>query len=497
MSTQQKLVTLLLAAGCLLGSLTQLSAQNVGDALRYIDWSPSGTARFMATGGALGPLGADVSVASTNPAGIGFFRRSEFTLTPAFFLNSTNSRLTDERSNLIQENRSNLNFHNLGFVITSRPLSKKWKNVNFGITLNHLANFNRAFTFEGQTVGSIAEAYQERANGFAGVGAFDTRLALDAGVLYDFDENGVYDIDYELNRAAQLFRRQNVTEEGSMSELAFTLAGNYDEKLAIGVTIGVPIINYSVAKTYVEQDDTDGSGGEVPYFESLELQENIRTTGSGINAKLGLIFRASQALRISGSVHTPTALSLEDNFDSRLINNFYEDEEEQGAFLGLDETAEGFFDYRLNTPWRYTGGLGFIFGRNGFISAEVEYADYTNANFDYDGFISDQERVNSDIQNQLADILQLRLGGEFAMDNWRFRLGYNVRSAPFVNDETYRNQISGGIGYRLEGFFVDLGYRYQSTDEFYYPYVVDEYPVQEVENESSISQIALTVGAKF
>lgn len=475
-----------------------LSGQGVTDALRYTNFNYSGTARFMGTGGALGPLGADISVASTNPAGIALFRRSEFTITPALFVNNTNSRLTNTGNpGVIQESRANVNLHNIGAVITSRPLSKRWKNVNFGFTLNHLGNFNRRFTFQGESVGSIAESWQERANGFEGIGSFDTGLAFDAGVLYDFNDDGFYDIDYELNREAPLSRVQEVTEEGSMSELAFTLAGNYDEKLSIGLSVGVPIVNFSSVKRYTERDDNAGPGGAVPYFESLAYEENLRTTGAGINAKLGLIFRLNQAFRISGSVHTPTAFGLQDNFDSRLVNNYYEDEEEQGAFLGTEATAEGFFDYSLNSPWRYSGGLGFIFGKNGFLSAEVEYVDFTNSTFDFDGFISDQQRVNDAIARDLVDVLNIRMGGEVAVDQFRFRLGYNIRSSPFANDETNRNQLSAGFGYRAEGFFVDLGYRRAMFDEFYYPYVAQEVPVQEVINEFNLNQLALTIGAKF
>lgn len=477
---------------------TDTTAQNVGDALRYIDLSPSGTARFMATGGALGPLGADLSVVNTNPAGIGFFRSSEFTITPALFLNSTSSRLRNaDRFGAQADDKVTFNLHNLGMVIASRPLSKKWKNVNFGITLNHLADFNRAYTFGGNSVGSIAESWQEQANGTIGINGFETALALNAGVLYDFNEDGVYDIDYELNRDAVLFRNQSVIEEGSMSELAFTFAGNYDEKLAIGLTIGVPIINYAYQKTYAEVDDNAGAGGAVPYFESLEFTENLRTTGSGINAKFGFIFRANQAFRFGGSVHTPSILSLEDNFDNRLVNNYYEDELEQGQFLGTDEIAEGFFDYQLNTPWRYTGGVGFLFGKNGFLSADVEYADFPSTRFSYDGFDADQRAVNQEITNELQDQLIVRIGGEVAIDNFRFRLGYNLRSAPFINDESNRNQYSAGVGYRYKGFFVDLGYRYTTFETLYYPYVTEEFPIQEVRNNFSVGQIGLTIGSKF
>jgi len=57
-------------------------SQTVDDALRYSQQFYEGTARNMAMGSAFGGLGADFSVASTNPAGMGLFRTSELSITP-------------------------------------------------------------------------------------------------------------------------------------------------------------------------------------------------------------------------------------------------------------------------------------------------------------------------------------------------------------------------------------------------------------------------------
>ncbi|MCB0805347.1 MAG: hypothetical protein KDC05_06070, partial [Bacteroidales bacterium] len=69
----------------------QLEAQNEVDALRYSTTSVVGTARYTAMGGAFGALGADFSTLSSNPAGIGLYKSSEFTITPSLYIGSTNS----------------------------------------------------------------------------------------------------------------------------------------------------------------------------------------------------------------------------------------------------------------------------------------------------------------------------------------------------------------------------------------------------------------------
>ena len=71
-----------------------ISSQVVTDAVRYSLLDVGGTARSVGIGGAIGALGADFSVLSTNPAGAAAYRRSEFTFTPALDISSVDALLT-------------------------------------------------------------------------------------------------------------------------------------------------------------------------------------------------------------------------------------------------------------------------------------------------------------------------------------------------------------------------------------------------------------------
>ena len=51
-------------------SVSALFAQTQYDAARIANTELNGTARFVGMGGAMGALGADISVIGTNPAGI-------------------------------------------------------------------------------------------------------------------------------------------------------------------------------------------------------------------------------------------------------------------------------------------------------------------------------------------------------------------------------------------------------------------------------------------
>src|SRR6187399_2277605 len=56
----------------------------VDNALLFSRTRPGGSARIQSLGGAQIALGGDYSSALSNPAGLGMYNRSEFTITPAY-----------------------------------------------------------------------------------------------------------------------------------------------------------------------------------------------------------------------------------------------------------------------------------------------------------------------------------------------------------------------------------------------------------------------------
>lgn len=477
---------------------TMLFAQNVGDAIRYSQFEYGGTARNIGVGNTMGAIGADMSAISSNPAGLGMFRRSEYTITPSLLSNNTNSQLLSGRNNpVIADTRTAFNLHNFGVVFATRPLSANWINLNFGIAVNHLANFNRAFTFQGRSQGSLSQRFQELANGGEGIDGFETGLAYEASSIYDFPEDGFYDVDYDSNPIANLNRGQTSFSRGSLSEVSFSFAGNYDDKFAFGISLGVPIANYSSEKIYTERDDSTAAGGAIDYFSDLEYREQLRTSGTGVNAKIGVIIKPNQILRLSAAVHTPTIYALNDDYNYRLTNNYYEDRREQGAFLGKEAIREGTFEYTQTTPWRIMAGAGLIIGKSGFISTEVEHVSYGSNKFGYDEYQDAQDEINGEIKDQLRSVTNVRIGGELVFDALRFRAGYGILPSLFQNDDTRGTVISAGIGFRKDEYFLDLAYRRTSVTETYYPYITAEAPLQEVEHEYSFGNIVFTLGVKF
>ncbi|MES2520461.1 MAG: hypothetical protein V4585_20245, partial [Bacteroidota bacterium] len=99
-------------------SLQVVAQDNSYEALAkmFSQSAPSGSARFQALGGNHSALGADVSSAAGNPAGLGFYTRSEFSFTPAFQSLSNSSIYAVEPSRTTNTNVNNFNIANIGVV---------------------------------------------------------------------------------------------------------------------------------------------------------------------------------------------------------------------------------------------------------------------------------------------------------------------------------------------------------------------------------------------
>ena len=490
-----------------------LWAQNFSDALRLSNFQVGGTARSIGAGSAMGAMGSDFSVMSTNPAGLGWYRGSEFVISPGVFNSSTTSTLlNDDNAFGIEENRANFNLNTFGVVFANANTNRDWRSANFAIGVNRLANFHQDFYYEGASTGSIVNRFQEQANSDTGFSDFESGLAFDVGALYQIDGDEFYSSDFDIAPNAEVFKRQDVFTTGAINEFVISFAGNYKERLLIGGTVGVPIIRYEVEKEYREEDRGDAAEGNVPFFNALTYNENLSTSGTGINLKLGAIYRASQMLRLGLAVHSPTFMRLDDVYTASMGYNYTD---QNGDFNFTAESPDGSFEYRLQTPWRFIGSAGFIINngslkradsnrdlmirvpRGGFLSAEIEYLNYGENQFRYDGFGDAERQVNATIADELTSAWNLRLGGEYAYDQFRVRAGYTLQQSPLQGDDTTNSIISAGIGLHKKTFFIDMAYRRQMNEALYTPYLTFDAPEQLVEQQSNLGQIVFTLGFRW
>ncbi|NCU36173.1 TonB-dependent receptor, partial [Candidatus Falkowbacteria bacterium] len=105
---------------CLL-TTTGAMAQNEEDVLRYSTPQIIGTARYVGMAGAYGAIGADFSSISTNPAGLGLYKKSEFTITPSINFSNTESAY---QGTTMDDGRNRFALGNVGVVLTGAPANR-------------------------------------------------------------------------------------------------------------------------------------------------------------------------------------------------------------------------------------------------------------------------------------------------------------------------------------------------------------------------------------
>ncbi|MBK5284552.1 MAG: hypothetical protein JJE25_04060, partial [Bacteroidia bacterium] len=363
-------------AGILLLTIN-VTAQNDVDALRYSQNSLAGTARFISMGGAFSALGGDFSTLSTNPAGIAVYRKSEFSISPSLFKEKSKSNYLGKST---IDNKYNFNFGNAGVVFTYRltnnDTSRGWKNWNFGLGYNRLNNFHASTIYEGiNNENSLLDYYVEKANG-TNYGSLTDDSPFDAGLAYQTylidtipGDNSHYQNIF--SNYGELQRRSSLSK-GSMGEFALTFGGNYSNRFYLGATIGINSVRYVENSTYEEIDQENGNGN----FKSFRLNNDLTTTGTGINFKLGMIYRANDVVRIGLAVHTPTFYEMHDEYSSKMNSAF-----DDGNAYSYSSPS-GSFDYQLTTPMKAIAGIGFVIGKMGIISADYEFVDYSDSKLD-------------------------------------------------------------------------------------------------------------------
>jgi hypothetical protein len=477
-----------------------MAAQGISDAVRYTNVDLGGTARIIGVGGAFGAMGGDFSSLGINPAGIAGYNKGEFIFSPAVNAYKNEAYLRSDKLSKTEKSGSRFSLDNLAFISSSSPMASNWLTSNFAIGFNKIASFNNKFDYAGNTPGSITQRFAELANGrtLDQLDNFEAGLAWDTGAIFDFDGDNFYETDFDGNQAP-VMKAQEIIQSGSISELALGWAGNFDNKFNIGVSMGIPFISYEEEKYYSESDPNNN----IPVFEELRYAEYVETSATGINFKIGTILKATERVRLGVAIHTPTWYFLTDDYLTQL-NYSYND----GTYKEFESLSpDGNFKYKFNTPWKLIGSVGTIFNLGniqGFADIDVEYIDYRNGSFNFSAYSNSIEEkeytkeVNAELENELDKALIIRMGTELVLaDYWRVRGGYTISPSPFYNDGN-NNAISGGFGYRGDGFFFDMGIRFGENSQGFVPYrLLDQTQEQVVNVDQKTTKVIATFGFKF
>jgi hypothetical protein len=491
---------ILLSMAAIVAATGELHAQYSSDALLFSQTQYGSTARFKAIGAQTG-VGGDLSSVGGNPAGIGLFTRSEFSITPEF------NNYSADASYLGQQNVGNKDQLSLAHAAVvwnstvTKPkgakLDQGWISFNFGLGYNRTKAYGNTINYSGTNgSSSVADYYSELATDNYGApsslptGSLE-RMAYD-NFLIGYDPSGYYFPETEVNNV----QSQNSIRGGSQSEINFAFGGNYGNKFYIGASINLASIKYNLSSDFKETgyNVTEDSDYELSY------RQDQLTKGSGINAKIGAIFRPTPNFRLGATVQTPTWYTIDDSYSEALDTKYTLPVDGDTQFTNSPEVYD--FTYKLRTPLKLSGGLGYFFNNQGFISADVDYIDYSTINF------SSSDNANSDIiANNNRDILNTyksavnyRLGIEYKIESLMLRGGYGVQGNPYksvTGPDLNINTYSAGLGYRINNFYVDLTYQNVSYNSDIKPYTLNAGtgPVASLKNTRN--NVFLTVGSRF
>jgi len=501
----KKFIQLLVVA--IVGTTGNIYAQNgvyAGDALRFSRTDYGSSARFKGLGNAQTSLGGDISSIGGNPAGLGMFTRSEFSLTPEFNNIQANASFLGQDTKTTK-NRLNLNqaaavWYNPIVKPQGSDLNKGVVSVVWGIGFNRNNDFSGEFNYSGRNQNSsIANAFVEQANGI-----LEPNLGGAPGMAYDsyLINQGSTPTSYvAATSPSDNTQSKNEVREGSTSEVNFSGAINISNQLYLGASIGFVNVRYLSDAIYNETgtvtnaDNTDSGAPTVGSTYNLSYRTSQNTNGSGINGRLGLIFKPVNTVRIGATFQTPTWMHVEEDYASVIDASF------SSGTRVLNDIIPDNFNYNLRTPYKGSFGASVILGQNALLTADIDYVDYATTKLSVsDGYGDVLRENNAYIKQSYTDAINYRIGGEYRIDKFSLRAGYGLNGSPYKGDTDNIFDVkyySAGIGYRVSTYYVDLAYQRTETTNTFSPYELNDFsePISTV--KLNRNNVFLTVGVRF
>lgn len=461
----KKYLTFVILMACATGN-----AQNITDALRYGTENLQGTARFQAMGGAFGALGGDLSSLNVNPAGSAVFNNSLFTFSGSNYHTYNDASYFGDA--LITKN-DNIKLNQFGgaFVFKNSNSNSDWKKFTLAFNYDIVDNFDNEYFVSGNSNQGIDTYFLEYAQGtpfgsillqdnefledaYLDIGAAQgfrdqqTFLGYYGGILdpeteddnnTNYIRNGIYD------RVQQNFLRKTT---GFNSKFSLNMASQYKENFYIGASLNFHDIRY----TQYDEFDENGYDPNSP-IQKTTFDNYLQTKGHGFSFSLGAIAKLNDNIRLGSSYQSPTWYHLEDALSQRIDSDLAD---EDINFINFN-IVNLFERYTVRTPGKLTGSLAVIFAKDGLLSFDYGYQDFSRTEL-RPTFDQSFRTVNTQIANELGSVSTFKLGSEYRIQQVSLRAGYRFEQSPYKNGNTIGdlNAISGGIGYSFGGSRLDF-----------------------------------------
>lgn len=514
-----------------------------------------GSARAMAMAGAFASLGADVSSMSINPAGLGMYRKTEFSFTPLMTFGRSGSNASPFGKN----STSRFSVANFGLAVKAYEGTRGVVGLTFGVGYNRIADFNYDYSFQRQEqAGSVADVLARQmiwsgrskndfyTNGGTGDWSWDNiPLELwNAALGYrafmidqvDPDDPATWKPTW-IGEQAAIAHYTTVKSRGSAGEFTLSLGANIGNKLYVGATLGIQSIHQKLYIDYSEEYHYADPSKTHPYgtdpaldYQLLYSKLNQATTlsGAGVNFKVGVVYRPLVGLRLGAAFHTPTYYSVDRKFQSSAAGMAYANRDTDSQVkpingfvssgtrdmttpLWVDENP---YNWSFCTPARLLLGASYAFGARGLIAVDYERDWYNGIRLkDNPSGLDTRSFYNDKFRQQCKGSNTVRVGAEFkATPALALRAGYGYSgsmlrdnndtgfSSPVIKSTSY---CSAGLGFALSRVCtLDLAYQYavQKTTDYHLFYVEDEAGFSEsarYSTEFKRHNVALTLGFRF
>jgi hypothetical protein len=326
--------------------------------------------------------------------------------------------------------------------------------------------------------------------------------------------NNVYKVkaapEYILDAGQAILQETNQRTKGGITEISGGFSHNVRDKWMWGFSISIPIIDYERSSDFTESDTSVNTNN---HFNKFKYSEELSTTGVGINGRFGVIYRPKDYIRLGLSIQTPTYMELLDKRTTTIATQL---ENPVGSYDVSSQTftdgQPGQSEYRQLTPFRAILSGSYVFReisdtrkQRAFVTADIEYVDHKGSRFgSMNENKTDYEKayfksLNNVVSGNYKGTFNFRVGGELKFNVIMGRLGFAYYGNPYKEAGLKANRVllSGGLGYRDKGFFVDLTYVHSINKDVLSPYRLEDKANTYAVNKQIKGTVMATVGVKF
>ena len=443
-----------------------VQSQEIQDAVRFSQDNISGTARFRAMSGAFGALGGDLSSVSINPASSAVFTYNQIGFSFGNYGSKNESSYFGTNTSAC-DGSFEMNQFGAVFVFKSNNSSSKVNKFSLGITYENTNNFDNFIYSAGTNpTTSVAQYFLSYANGiplnvitglpyssmnYAEQQAF---MGYEGYVINPVSDNSNNTL-YTSNVPNGDYYQQNyIYSNGYNGKIVFNAAAQVNDKFHFGLNLNSHFIDYYQTTSFYESNNNDPQNG----LQRMQFDNSLFTYGNGFSFQLGTIIKVMDGLRFGLTYDSPIWYNLTDETTQYLAST---DTQDGQTFSNVVNPGiiNIFPQYEINTPWKLSSGLAYVFNKKGLISIDYTYKDYNSLRFGPSGdpYFSD---LNSQMSSLLKSTSEIRVGAEYKIQNFSLRGGYRFEESPYKNGTTLGdlNSFSTGFGYDFGPMKVDFAY---------------------------------------